>query len=86
MERLEKSRKAVYGIVLNRLDRVEDGNFGDSRHVGQGVWELCIDSGPGYRVYFGEDGDLVVLLLGGTKKTQTQDIETAKKYRSNYDA
>ncbi len=62
MERLEKSRNAVYGKVLNRLDRVEDGNFSHCRHVGQGVWELRIDFGPGYRVYFGEDGDLVTPL------------------------
>jgi putative addiction module killer protein len=86
MEHLEKSRNAVYGKVLNRLDRVEDGNFADCRHVGQGVWELRIDFGPGYRVYFGEDDDLAVLLLGGTKKTQVRDIKTAKKYWSDYNA
>ena len=74
----------MYAKAPSLLDRVENGNFSDCRHVGQGVWELRIDFGPGYRVYFGEDGDLVVLLLGGTKKTQVQDIKTDKKYWSDY--
>lgn len=71
-------------MVLNRLDRVEVGNFGDCKHLGNGIWELRIALGPGYRVYFGEDGDRVVLLQGGSKKTQTQDIKIAKKYWSEY--
>jgi putative addiction module killer protein len=68
----------VYGVVLTRLDRVEDGNFGDCAPVGSGVRELRIDFGPGYRVYFGEDGEFVILLGGGKKKTQGRDIATAK--------
>ena len=72
--------------VQTRLDRVELGNFGDHRGVGQGVFELRVDRGPGYRIYYGRDGDdLVILLAGGTKKRQTRDIETAhtlwKAYR-----
>ncbi len=74
------------GIIWNRLDRVEDGNFGDCEPVGEGVFELKIDFGPGYRVYFGEDGDLVILLLGGTKKTQAKDIVKAKEYWRDYNA
>ena len=61
----------VYGVILTRLDRLEDGNLGDCRPVGEGVHELRIDWGPGYRVYFGEDGDLIILLGGGTKRTQS---------------
>ncbi len=76
----------IYGVILNRLDRVEDGNLGDWAPVGRGVCELRIDVGPGYRVYFGQDGDLVVLLGGGTKKTQSRDIATAREHWKNYNA
>ena len=64
-----------------RLDRLELGNFGDCKPVGEGVLELRLDFGPGYRVYFAEDGPTIVLLLiGGDKSTQTKDIKTAKGY------
>jgi putative addiction module killer protein len=71
--------QGIYGVVLTRLDRVEDGNFGDCAPVGSGVHELRIDFGPGYRVYFGEDGEFVILLGGGKKRTRGRDIETAKE-------
>ncbi len=68
-----------------RLDRVGLGNFGDCHGVGDGVQELRIDYGPGYRVYFGQVGSTVVLLLcGGDKSTQAKDIEQAKRYWSEY--
>ena len=68
-----------------RLDRVSLGNLGDCHGVGEGVQELRVDYGPGYRVYFGQDGAMIVLLLcGGDKSTQTKDIETAKRYWSDY--
>ncbi len=68
-----------------RLDRAARGNFGDRKSVGGGVLELRFDFGPGYRVYFGEDGASVILLLiGGDKSTQTKDIETAKRYWNDY--
>ena len=77
----------IYDIVMTRLDRVEEGNFGKHRAVGDGVVELKIDHGPGYRVYLGQDGrDLVILLIGGDKNSQQQDIKTAKKYWSDYNA
>jgi len=61
------------------------GNTGDSRPVGEGVSELRIPFGPGHRVYFGQDGPvLVVLLCGGSKRTQRQDIERAKTYWRDY--
>jgi putative addiction module killer protein len=63
-----------------RIRRLSLGNFGDIRPVGGGVSELRIDYGPGYRVYLRQRGNLLVLLLaGGTKKTQEDDIAKAKK-------
>ena len=71
--------------IRNRLRRVESGNLGDYRSVGEGVCEFRINYGPGYRVYFGQIGSTIVLLLcGGDKSTQEQDIEKAKEYWSDY--
>ncbi|MCX5722191.1 MAG: type II toxin-antitoxin system RelE/ParE family toxin [Nitrospirae bacterium] len=71
--------------IRMRLDRVSLGNLGDCRGVGDGVQELRIDYGPGYRVYFGQAGTAIVLLLcGGDKSTQANDIEQAKRYWSEY--
>ena len=68
-----------------RLDRVGLGNLGDCHGVGDGVQELRIDYGPGYRVYFGQVGSTIVLLLcGGDKSIQAKDIEQAKRYWSEY--
>ena len=73
------------GIVTVRLSRVAQGNFGNSHSVGDGVSELVIDVGPGYRVYFARDGDTVVVLLtGGAKKSQSKDIKNAKAYWKDY--
>jgi putative addiction module killer protein len=72
-----KDRQAVMRINA-RLSRVVDGNFGDVKPVGEGVSELRIDFGPGYRVYFKKVGMVVVVLLGGgTKRTQDADIKAA---------
>jgi len=71
--------------VTTALVRLESGNTSNTKSVGGGVYELKIDYGPGYRVYFGYDGPKVVILLaGGTKKRQEKDIETAKKRWNNY--
>lgn len=68
-----------------RLNRVRLGNLGDCKPVGEGVMELRLDFGPGYRVYFGQVGEVVVLLLcGGDKRTQSRDIATAKLYWQSY--
>lgn len=65
--------------ILSRLDRFALGNLGDVKSVGEGVSELRIDTGPGYRIYFMPRGKAVVLLLiGGDKKSQARDIATAK--------
>jgi len=79
------------GRILARLERVRLGLLGDSKSVGEGVSELRVDSGPGYRVYFGQDGrSTVVLLCGGSKAGQQKDIANAKAfwkdYRSRQDA
>ena len=71
--------------ILMRLQQVVAGNFGDSAAVGQGVTELRIHSGAGYRVYFGRHGDTVVILLhGGDKGSQSSDIRRAKRYWSDW--
>ena len=65
--------------ILKRIDRLANGNAGDAKPVGQGVSELRLTHGPGYRVYYLQDGDLLILLLcGGDKSTQQKDIEKAK--------
>lgn len=71
--------------ILARLRRLEQGNYGDFKAVGSGVNELRFFFGAGYRVYFGEDGDtLVVLLCGGDKSSQRRDIEQAQAYWQEY--
>lgn len=71
--------------VRVRLNRIRLGNFGDCKSVADGVTELRIPYGPGYRVYFGRKGNTVVILLyGGHKKTQSSDITLAKKYWDDY--
>ncbi len=69
------------GSVLKRVNRIECGNFGDHKPCREGVWELKINLGPGYRVYYAMAGSLVVLLLcGGDKGSQNADIERAIVY------
>lgn len=72
-----KDKQAAVRIQV-RIDRAEDGNFGDCAPVGEGVSEMRIHHGPGYRVYFTQRGmDIVILLAGGDKATQSRDIKTA---------
>lgn len=73
--------RAAQARIAVRLDRVRLGNFGPVKALGDGVSELKIDYGPGYRVYFAMRGQTVVLLLiGGDKATQARDIRTAKSF------
>tara|TARA_R110001606_G_scaffold188590_5_gene336407 strand:- start:1027 stop:1368 length:342 start_codon:yes stop_codon:yes gene_type:complete len=71
--------------VRTAIARMESGNMGDAKPVGSGVSERRINYGPGYRIYFGKDGNALVLLLtGGTKKRQQKDIDQAKALWSDY--
>ncbi len=75
----------IQDIIDARLTRVRRGLLGDVRSVGNGVGELRIDVGPGYRVYFGRHGKtLVILLNAGQKKGQSSDIQTALAYWADY--
>lgn len=66
--------------IAARLNSAQHGNFGDHKSVGGGVWEMRIDVGPGYRIYYAQQESVVyVLLLGGDKSKQNSDIEKAKK-------
>ena len=89
-EYLDRGGRSAYATWFNRLNReaaakvsaalarIQQGNFSNAKGVGAGVYEYRIDFGPGYRVYFGKDGErLVILVGGGTKKRQQQDIDTA---------
>ena len=68
-----------------RLNRIRLGNFGDCKSVGEGVSEIRIAYGPGYRVYFARiDFTVVILLCGGTKRKQSEDIKLAQKYWADY--
>jgi putative addiction module killer protein len=64
--------------IQARIDRAEEGNFGDHKAVGEGVSEMRLHHGPGFRVYFTQRGlEIVILLAGGDKSSQSKDIETA---------
>jgi putative addiction module killer protein len=72
-------------IIAARLTRVRRGLFGDAEPVGSGVFELKIDVGPGYRIYYGKAGNVVVILLhAGEKKRQAADIRTAHAFWRDY--
>jgi len=77
-ERLRDRRAAAR--IQARIDRAESGNLGDCKPVGEGVSEMRIDYGPGYRLYFVQrGGEVIILLVGGGKSTQARDIEVAKE-------
>jgi len=81
--RLKDERTRV--LIASRLDRLAFGNAGDVRPVGQGISELRIDYGPGYRIYFQKRGSTIIILLcGGDKSTQANDIKTAKRLSSEW--
>lgn len=97
IEEFETNGRSPFGTWFDRLDsvpaakivialtRLKAGQHSNVKSVGSGVKEYKIDFGPGYRIYFGIDGDnLIILLFGGDKKTQGKDIEKAKKYWQDY--
>lgn len=95
-EYLRKDKTSPFGEWFDDLDAVAaakivtaktklQNGIGDVKTVNEGVFEIRIDWGPGYRVYFGQEGHkLVILLAGGDKKTQDQDIKNAKAYWDDY--
>jgi putative addiction module killer protein len=83
LDRLNDSAGRV--AVLRRIDRLAAGNYGDHKYCRDGIWELRIDVGPGYRVYYAQAGKTLVLLLcAGSKRTQATDINVAVKYWADY--
>ena len=96
-EYVNEKGKSPYGVWHDRLSaraaakvstalyRLEQGNFSNVKGIGGGILEYKIDFGPGYRIYFGRDGDnLLIILGGGTKKRQQRDIVAAKAYWQDY--
>lgn len=76
---------ATRARITIALGRMEDGNFASAKGIGEGAFELRLDFGPGYRVYFGKDGETVVILLGGgTKKRQQADIQRVRALWHEY--
>jgi len=72
-------------MIASRLDRLAFGNAGDVKPVGQGISELRVNYGPGYRVYFQRRGNTIILLLcGGDKRTQDMDVKTAKRLAAEW--
>lgn len=73
--------RPVKARIMTRIDRIRRENFGDAKSVGEGVFELRIAFGPGYRVYYGRQGqEIVVLLCGGDKGSQSRDIARAHEF------
>ena len=72
--------------ILRRIDRMKKGNFGDYKSVGDRISELRLITGPGYRIYYTQRcGEIIVLLVGGDKSTQSKDIEKAKEILREFD-
>lgn len=85
LQSLLPNRKVEYAKIVKQIDKAGLGNFGNHRFLGGSFGELKIDYGPGYRVYFGIDGKEIILLLhGGTKDGQQQDIITAQERWERY--
>ena len=83
LKRLKDKRAAV--AIARRVKRLEDGNFGEHKPCRSGVWELVIDYGAGYRVYYSMiDGVVILLLCAGDKSTQQKDIDKSIEYLQNF--
>ena len=71
--------------IIRRLKRLRNGNFGDYKSVGNQLYELRITTGPGYRIYYiQQDTEMIILLIGGDKSSQTSNIEKAKRIAKEY--
>ena len=83
--RIKLKDQRARALIASRLDRLAFGNPGDVSPVGEGISELRIDYGPGYRVYFVQRGNRIILLLcGGDKRTQERDIKAAKRLAAEW--
>ena len=72
-------------VIQRRIDRLKGGNFGNHKFCQEGVWELKIDFGPGYRVYYAQEGKTIMLLhCGSSKRTQAADVKEAVRYWRDY--
>lgn len=77
--------RTILNRIERRIDRLRDGNFGDCKSVGGGVFELRLHFGPGYRIYYGEvSNSVLILLCAGDKSSQQRNIEQAKVYWLDY--
>lgn len=85
IRKLRKKDPRAAAKIDIRVDRAESGNFGDHKFETAAVWELRIDYGPGYRVYYALDGvQIILLLIGGDKSTQVSDLAKAVKFWRDY--
>lgn len=83
--RIRLKDQRIRALIAARLDRLAYGNAGDVKPIGQGVSELRIDYGPGYRIYYLQQGNtFIILLCGGDKSTQDKDIQTAKRLAAEW--
>ena len=87
LDAMRASNRTTYDRIINYIDRIEMGSTSNLKPEGEGVTALKMDFGPGYRIYLGQDGnDLVILLIAGDKSSQTEDIRRAKEYWRDYNA
>ena len=84
LEKLETKDVEAYDAIIARLERIEEGNLGDFGPAGKVLELRFIKTGPGYRIYFGEHNDIVIILKAGTKKTQDADIREANRLWQQY--
>ncbi|MBB1200369.1 addiction module killer protein [Enterobacteriaceae bacterium 89] len=79
-DKQRREKRTAYRVVM-RLNRMQKGNFGDYKYLREGIWEMRIDAGPGYRLYFAfAQKQIVLLLIAGDKQTQKADISKAIEY------
>ncbi|WP_145534302.1 type II toxin-antitoxin system RelE/ParE family toxin [Yersinia thracica] len=85
LDKLRKKEPRAAAKIDVALDRAEAGNFGFQQFARDGVWEIKIEYATGYRIYYSiENGKIILLLIGGTKKSQDSDINKAVKYLADY--
>ena len=77
--------KQAQALILSRINRLRQGHWGDFKALSEGLYELRVHHGPGYRIYFAQEGNRLILLMsGGDKSTQARDIQKALTYLRDY--